>query len=115
MWHVWGTDSNHWCLQDAVTFSDDDDDLDLGIDDGPATRVKEKVVDKPGGGIMDSLFGKSSSVEKHLQRPGTGGSQREFNLSSENKGPAQRASTGENEYFILHLLHWLSGEIVGLS
>ena len=79
-------------LQDTVTFSDDDDALDLGIDDAPV-KPKTKAVDRSDGGMKDSLFGKSNSVEKHLQRPGTGGSQREFNIP-EQKGAAALGSSG---------------------
>lgn len=76
-----------------MTFSDDDDDLDLGITDSPPAKAKEQAADKAGGGIMDSLFGKSSSVEKHLQRPGTGGSRKEFNLG-DSKGTKSLGSSG---------------------
>lgn len=70
-------------VQEEVTFSDDEDDLDLGIDDPPA-----KVIDKSDGkasGMMSSLFGRSESVEKHLQRPGTAGSQNSFTVDAKSQ------------------------------
>ncbi|KAF6020468.1 hypothetical protein EB796_021226 [Bugula neritina] len=51
--------------KETITFSDDEGDLDLGLDDMPQPRSRPL----------------RNSVEKHLQRPGTGDSQREFNIS----------------------------------
>ena len=73
-----------------MTFSDDDDDLDLGIDDDPPAKSKSDISDNKGGSsIMGSLFGKSDSVEKHLQRPGTGGSQKDFKFGSKPATPGK--------------------------
>ena len=74
-----------------MTFSDDDDDLDLGIDDDPPAKSKSADIsdNKGGSSIMGSLFGKSDSVEKHLQRPGTGGSQKDFKFGSKPATPGK--------------------------
>lgn len=78
-----------------MTFSDDDDDLDLGIDDDPPAKAKPAALEsKAGGGMMSSLFGKSDSVEKHLQRPGTGGSQKEFSYGSKPATPGESIYCG---------------------
>lgn len=74
-----------------MTFSDDDDDLDLGIDDDPPAKAKSAAAsdNKAGSSIMGSLFGKSDSVEKHLQRPGTGGSQTDYKFGSKPATPGK--------------------------
>lgn len=61
-------------------FSDDEDDLDLGLDDSPV-KPKDQGGGKSGN-MMSSLFGRSESVEKHLQRPGTAGSQGSLSLDA---------------------------------
>ncbi|XP_067935119.1 fas-binding factor 1 homolog isoform X2 [Watersipora subatra] len=84
-----------------VTFSDDEDGLDLGLDDPPPAKAKAKQESNQSAGMADSLFGKSSSVEKHLQRPGTGGSQREFNISAglSSSGKQRKQSDDDDDIF----------------